>query len=78
MFKAQCWDTQSAFIDRFELESVLGNGNDVFVRQVCWTKHGKAFQNVEHFTFTGDKIGSLECYFCNEAGYASEAHKGHG
>ena len=30
-YKTQCWDTQSALIDRFELESVLGSGNEVFV-----------------------------------------------
>ena len=77
-FKAQCWDTQSALIDRFELESVVGNGNEVFVKYVCRTKNGKAFQNVEHFTFKGDKITALESYFGNQAGYPSAANKGNG
>ena len=77
-YKAQCWDTQSALIDRFELESVLGNGNEVFVKYVCRTKSGKAFRNVEHFAFKGDKIAALECYFGNQAGYPSVANKGNG
>jgi ketosteroid isomerase-like protein len=77
-FKAQCWDTQSALIDHFELQSVLGNGNEVFVKYVCRTKSGKAFVNVEHFTFKGDKIAALECYFGNQAGYPSQANKGNG
>jgi ketosteroid isomerase-like protein len=77
-FKAQCWDTQSALIDRFELESVLGKGNEVFVKYVCWTKKGKAFRNVEHFTFEGDKIAALECYFGDQTGYPSAVNKGNG
>src|ERR1700722_4034401 len=27
-FKAQCWDTQNALIDRFELQSLLGKGDE--------------------------------------------------
>jgi ketosteroid isomerase-like protein len=77
-YKAQCWDTQSALIDRFELESLLGNGNEVFVKYYCWTKNGKTFRNVEHFTFKGDKIAALECYFGNQAGYPSAANKASG
>jgi ketosteroid isomerase-like protein len=77
-FKTQCWDTQSALIDRFELESVVDNGNEAFVKYVCRTKNGKAFRNVEHFTFKGDKVTALECYFGNQAGYPSAANKGNG
>jgi ketosteroid isomerase-like protein len=77
-FKAQCWDTQNALIDRFELESVLGKGNEVFVKYVCWTKKGKVFRNVEHFTLKGDKIAALECYFGDQTGYPSAANKGNG
>jgi len=77
-FKTQCWDTQVALIDRFELESVLGRGNEVFVKYVCWTKKGKAFHNVEHFTIKGDKVAALECYFGDQTGYPSAANKGNG
>ncbi len=78
-FKAQCWVTQNALIDRFELESVLGNGkNEVFVKYVCWTKKGKVFRNVEHFTIRADKIAALECYFGDQTGYPSAANKGSG
>ncbi len=68
--------SNSALIDRFELESVVGNGNEVFVKYVCRTKNGKTFRNVEHFTFKGDKVAALECYFGNQAGYPSAANKG--
>src|ERR1700758_5503238 len=77
-FKTQCWDTQNALIERFDLESVLGKGNEVFVKYVCWTKKGKTFRNVEHFTIKGDKIAALECYFGDQTGYPSAANKGNG
>jgi ketosteroid isomerase-like protein len=76
-FKKQCWDTQSALIDRFELESMLEDGNEAFVAYLCRTKNGKVFRNVEHFVFKGDKIASLECYF-GGAGYPSAADKAKG
>src|SRR5580692_12162693 len=62
-FKAQCWDTQTNFIGTFELESVLDNGSEAFVKYLCHTKNGKAFRNVEHFLFRDEKIAALECYF---------------
>jgi ketosteroid isomerase-like protein len=77
-FKAQCWDTQTAFIDRFELESVLENGNEAFVKYLCHTKSGKAFRNVEHFTFKGDKIAALECYFGEQNSFPSAVTTGKG
>lgn len=77
-FKTQCWDTQSARIERFDLESVLDDGNEAFVKYVCRTKNGKSFENVEHFTFKGDRIVAIECYFGGQAGYPSAADKGNG
>jgi hypothetical protein len=32
----------------------------------------------EHFTFKGDKVAALECYFGNQTGYPSAANKGNG
>ncbi len=61
-FKAQCWDTQVDFIDRFDLERVLGNGNEAFVKYLCHTKNAKSFRNVEYFRLRDGKIEALECY----------------
>src|SRR5450432_2461290 len=30
-FKAGCWDTQNTLIERFDLQRVLGTGNEAFV-----------------------------------------------
>ncbi len=76
-YKTQCWDTQSARIAGFDLESVVDNGNEAFVKGKCRTKNGNTFENVEHFTFRGDKIASIECFF-GGAGYPSAADKAKG
>lgn len=75
-FKAQCWDTQIGFIGRFELESMFSNANEAFVKYLCHTKNGKAFRNVEHFTFRDGKIAAIECYFGAQSSFPSATSKG--
>ena len=74
-FKKRCWDTQIAFIDRFDLERVLASDNDVFVRYLCHTKNGKSFRNVEYFRLRDGKVESLECYFGGNSTFASAVSK---
>jgi hypothetical protein len=62
-FKSGCWDTQIAYIDRFDLKQVIGRDNEVFVMYVCHTTNGKTFQNVEYFQLRKDKVTAVECYF---------------
>jgi ketosteroid isomerase-like protein len=75
-FKAQCWETQIGFIERFELESMFENANEAFVKYLCRTKNGKSFRNVEHFTFRDNKIAALECYFGAQSSFPSAVSKG--
>jgi ketosteroid isomerase-like protein len=75
-FKAQCWDTQKGFIGQFEIESMLDNHDEAFVKYLCHTKNGKAFRNVEHFRFRGDQIASLECYFGEQSSFPSAVSTG--
>lgn len=74
-FKAQCWDTQIAFIDRVDLETVLDNGHEALVKYLGHTKNGKSFRNVEHFDFRGDQIAALECYFGEQSAFPSAVTK---
>lgn len=71
VFKARCWETQIDFIERFELEQVIGNGNEAFVKYLCRTKNGKSFRNVEYFRVTGEKVEAIECYFGAQSSFAS-------
>jgi hypothetical protein len=75
-FKAQCWESQIDFIERFDLQRVFGSGNEAFVMYVCRTKNGKAFRNVEYLRLEHDKLQSIECYFGTQASYPSAVSKG--
>ena len=71
VFKTRCWETQISFIERFELERVIGNGNDAFVKYLCLTKNGKSFRNVEYPRGTDEKVVAIECYFGAQSSFPS-------
>ena len=75
-FKAGCWDTQIAFIDRFDLKQVIGTDNEAFVMYVCHTTNGKTFRNVEYFQLRDQKVKAVECYFGGKASFASAVSTG--
>ena len=62
-FKAKCWDTQIAFVERFDLKHVIGTGNEAFVMYVGHTTNGKMFKNVEYLRLRGEQVQAIECYF---------------
>ena len=72
-FKAKCWETQIAFVERFDLQHVIGTGNDVFVMYVGHTKNGKTFRNVEYLRLTGEQLQAIECYFGAQDSFPSAA-----
>src|SRR5262249_27499009 len=75
-FKARCW-SQADWIKRFELENVIGKGDEVFVKYLCRTKNDKSFRNIEYFRFKDGKVEAIEVYFGGDAGFPSAASKGH-
>jgi ketosteroid isomerase-like protein len=77
-FKAGCWDTQIAYIDRFDLKQVIGADNEAFVMYVCHTTNGKTFQNVEYIQFRDNKVKAIECYFGGKASFPSAVSTGKG
>jgi hypothetical protein len=76
VFKSRCWETQINFIERFELEQVIGNGNDAFVKYLCLTKNGKSFRNVEYLRITDKKVEAIECYFGAQSSFPSAVSGG--
>jgi hypothetical protein len=77
-YKAGCWDTQIAFIDRFDLKQVIATDNQAFVMYLCHTANGKTFQNVEYFQLQGGKVKAVECYFGGKASFPSAVSTGKG
>ena len=75
-FKSGCWDTQIAYIDRFDLKQVIGRDNEVFVMYVCHTTNGKTFRNVEYVQLRDDKVKSVECYFGGKSSFPSAVSSG--
>ncbi|HXS21284.1 MAG TPA: nuclear transport factor 2 family protein [Steroidobacteraceae bacterium] len=75
-FKRQCWDTQSALIESFDLQRVFGAGDEAFVKYLCRTKSGKSFRNVEYLRLKNGKLEAIECYF-GGAGFPSAANTSH-
>jgi hypothetical protein len=72
-FKAKCWDTQIAFVERLDLQHVIGTGNEAFVMYVGHTTNGKTFQNVEYLRLKGEQLQAIECYFGAQDSFPSAA-----
>src|ERR1700761_5670313 len=70
-FKTRCWASQIDLIKRFELQRVLGDGNEAFVMYVCRTNNEKTFRNVEYMRIKDGKIEAIECYFGVQSSFAS-------
>lgn len=69
-FKAKCW-SQTDYIERFELQSVIEKENEAFVKYLCHTKNGNSFRNTEYFRFSGGKVEAIEVYFGGHQSYPS-------
>jgi ketosteroid isomerase-like protein len=69
-FFEKCWP-ESGKVDRFDLEKVIGAGDDAFVRYRCLTTSGRSFRNVEHFRFENGKIKEIEVFFGTGQGFPS-------
>jgi hypothetical protein len=70
-FKTGCWDTQVAYINRFDLKQVVGTDNEALVMYVCHTANGKTFRNVEYFQLRHNKVKAVECYFGGKSSFPS-------
>lgn len=75
-FKARCWESQIDFIERFELERMVGTGNEAFVMYVCRTKNARTFRNVEYFRLRDHKVEAIECYFGGPSSFPSAVSTG--
>jgi ketosteroid isomerase-like protein len=75
-FKTRCWGSQIDFIERFDLERVIGSGREAFVMYLGRTKSGKTFRNVEYFRLRDNKVEAIECYFGAQSSFPSAVSAG--
>ena len=76
VFKERCFLSQLDFIKQFELETILVDGDQAFVKYLCRTTKGTSFRNVEYFRFTDGKIAAIETYFGGNLGYPAASASG--
>ena len=76
VFKSRCWETQIDFIERFDLERVITDGDEAFVKYLCRTKNGKSFRNLEYFQLKDDRVAAIECYFGGQSSFPSAVSTG--
>ena len=63
VYKTRCWDSNVNLIEHFDLQHIVGSGNDAFVMYVLHIKNGKTLENIEHLQMRGGKVGAVRCYF---------------
>jgi len=58
----RCWPQGDAARDQ-TIEEIVVEGDKAYVTYSCATGNGKSFRNTEFFTFTGERIASVDVYF---------------
>ena len=76
VFQSKCWK-QAEYIERFDLDRIVIDHDEVLVKYRCRTKSGNAFVNIEYFTFSNASIEAIEVYFGGDLGFPSAASAGH-
>jgi len=62
LYKQRCWPNAHN-LKKFDLKSVMINGDEAFVLNEGWNNEGKSFRNTEHFMLKEGKIVAMECFF---------------
>jgi len=76
VFKTRCWDPNVNLIEHFDLQQIVGNGNDAFVMYVLHIKKGKTIQNIEYFQMRDGKVEAVRCYFGQQNSYPAAVASG--
>ena len=61
-FLEKCWP-EAHKIDRFDVDKVIGKGDEAFVSYRCLAASGRSFRNAELFKFENGKIKEIEVFF---------------
>ena len=59
----RCWPISASGRMSNEIERIFEQGNAAFVTYRVVTGEGDEFRNTEFFTFTGDRVKSIDVYF---------------
>jgi ketosteroid isomerase-like protein len=59
----RCWPASLEYIEKNDLERIVADGDEAFVRYRALTTDGKEFRNVECFTISEGKVRRVGVYF---------------
>jgi hypothetical protein len=66
-YKERCWAPNINLINGCDLELMMAESDQVFVKYLGHTTGGKTFRNVELHRVRDGRITSIECYFGGKA-----------
>jgi hypothetical protein len=62
-YKKRCW-VGADIIDRYDIEIIVSEGENVFVTYRCWWKDGKTtYRCAEHFRIKDSKIKDIDGFW---------------
>jgi len=61
-YKEKCWPWAPT-LERFDIEKVIENETEAFVKYESWTTSGKSYTSAEYFRFRNGKIEAIEVFF---------------
>jgi uncharacterized protein YndB with AHSA1/START domain len=62
-FKKKCWPQACKTIKSFDVDKVIGEGDEAFARYRVITTNGASIRNAEYFRFENGKIKEIAVYF---------------
>ena len=58
----RCWPS-CKYVESYDIQHLVVDGSNAFVKYECKLKSGASFQNMEHFSFEGNQIKDIDVYF---------------
>ena len=66
-YQQKCWP-HAEEVERYDVDKVIENGSEAFVRYQCWMKDGKSIRCTEYFKFINGKIAEIDVFWGGSQG----------
>jgi hypothetical protein len=61
-YEVRCWP-HAAEVEAYDIDSIIENGDEAFVRYRCWMKDGKTIRCTEYFKVRDGKILEIDVFW---------------
>jgi hypothetical protein len=78
VFKSRCWEPNIKLTKGLDIEVLIAQGDQAFIKYLGLTTSGKTFRNVELHRVRNRQIASIECFFGGSMSFPAgvESQKG--